>query len=236
MKKKYFRFLSLAFFLIGIFFLLNSKTDITGAVVGVSNISSGLSSIFGIVFILVSAMLFVGGENLEALVEEKPLPGKGIKGDYVPLNKILNEVDINSNKVHVNLKDNKIYRDGREVQGLKLRDNYIEFKGVHFTNSGAAKIIEDHESLEIKNLEDPYVYLSESLDYSGKSEKKIRHMLGSSSAEEAVIVSVQYPIDKIYLKFEKGRPTHYAINGDIKRENLLVKRGYRVLRKKIEEL
>jgi hypothetical protein len=61
--------LSLAFFLIGIFFLLNSKTDITGAVVGVSNISSGFSSIFGIVFILVSAMLFVGGESLEDRAE-----------------------------------------------------------------------------------------------------------------------------------------------------------------------
>jgi hypothetical protein len=71
MKKKHFRFLSLAFFLIGIFFLLNSKTDITGAVVGVSNISSGFSSIFGIVFILVSAMLFVGGESLEEKLEEK---------------------------------------------------------------------------------------------------------------------------------------------------------------------
>jgi len=71
MKKKYFRFLSLAFFLVGIFFLLNSKTDITGAVVGVSNISSGISSIFGIVFILVSAMLFVGGESLEEKLEDE---------------------------------------------------------------------------------------------------------------------------------------------------------------------
>ncbi len=71
MKKKHFRFLSLAFFLIGIFLLLNSKTDITGAVVGISNISSGISSIFGIVFILVSAMLFVGGERLEERLEEE---------------------------------------------------------------------------------------------------------------------------------------------------------------------
>ena len=76
MKKKHFRFLSLAFFLIGIFFLLNSKTDITGAVVGVSNSSFGFSSIFGIVFILVSAMLFVGGEwvskeSLEDIVSNK---------------------------------------------------------------------------------------------------------------------------------------------------------------------
>jgi len=70
MKKKHIRFLSLAFFLIGILFLLNSKTDITGAVVGVSNISSGISSIFGIVLILVSTLLFVSGESLEERLEE----------------------------------------------------------------------------------------------------------------------------------------------------------------------
>ena len=69
MKNKHFRFLSLAFFLVGIFFLLNSKTDITGAVIGVSNIFSGFSSIFGIVFFLFSAMLFVGGESLEERTE-----------------------------------------------------------------------------------------------------------------------------------------------------------------------
>jgi len=71
MEKKHLRFLSLAFFLFGIFFLLNSKTDITGAAVGVSNISSGLSSILGIVFIFISAILFVAGKTLEKLVKEE---------------------------------------------------------------------------------------------------------------------------------------------------------------------
>lgn len=72
MKKEHFRFLSSAFFLVGIFFLLNSKTDITGAVVGVSNISSGLSSIFGIVFIIVSLSLLMiqGSASIDDLVEE----------------------------------------------------------------------------------------------------------------------------------------------------------------------
>ena len=60
--------MSLAFFLVGIFFLLNSKTDITGAVVGVSNISSGLSSIFGIALILVSVILLAVNKDLEELL------------------------------------------------------------------------------------------------------------------------------------------------------------------------
>ncbi len=70
MKKKHFRFLSLVFFLIGILLLINSTTNITGAVVGVSNISLGLSSILGIVFILASTALFVSGESLDDLFYE----------------------------------------------------------------------------------------------------------------------------------------------------------------------
>jgi len=60
--------LSLAFFLIGSFFLLNSKTDITGAVVGISNISPGFSSILGIAFILVSIMLLAVNKKLEEIL------------------------------------------------------------------------------------------------------------------------------------------------------------------------
>jgi len=68
MKKKHFRFLSLAFFLIGILFLLNSKISITGAVIGLPDISSGISSILGIVFILVSVVLLAVNKNLEGLL------------------------------------------------------------------------------------------------------------------------------------------------------------------------
>jgi len=59
MDKKHLRFLSLILFFLGIFFLLNSKTDITGAVIGLPDISSGFSSILGIVFIFVSLILFM---------------------------------------------------------------------------------------------------------------------------------------------------------------------------------
>ncbi|HOI18467.1 MAG TPA: hypothetical protein PLX15_01240 [Candidatus Woesearchaeota archaeon] len=68
MKKKYFRFLSLTFLLIGMFFLFNSKTNITGAVVGISNIPSGVSSILGIIFIIVSVILLVDKESIDNIV------------------------------------------------------------------------------------------------------------------------------------------------------------------------
>jgi len=72
MKKKHFRFLSFISFLIGTFFLLNSKTKIVGAVIGVSNISSGFGSIFGIIFILISLSLLLiqNITSIDYLVED----------------------------------------------------------------------------------------------------------------------------------------------------------------------
>lgn len=57
--------LSLVSLIFGIIFLFNSTADITGSVIGLSTISPLFSSIFGIVLILVSGLLFVGGESLE---------------------------------------------------------------------------------------------------------------------------------------------------------------------------
>lgn len=63
MDKRCFRFLSLAFFLLGIFFLLNLKINITGAIIGVSNTSAIFNSVFGVTLIFVSLMTFVAGER-----------------------------------------------------------------------------------------------------------------------------------------------------------------------------
>ena len=126
MKKKHFRFLSLAFFLIGIFFLLNSKTDITGAVVGVSNISSGFSSIFGIVFLIGSVVMFVGGENLEERVVDiyetkrgkiRFVEAKGLD-DIAPFIQLDTRETIDNQ--HINLKDLKeLLDDTTDEKGRK---------------------------------------------------------------------------------------------------------------------
>jgi len=52
--------LSLLTFLFGAFFLLNSQLQITGAAVGVRHLSQFLSLVEGLLWILVSAMLFIG--------------------------------------------------------------------------------------------------------------------------------------------------------------------------------
>ena len=71
MRKSHFKFLSLVFFILGITLLLNSKINIVGAVIGVLGISSISSSIFGIIFMFTSFVLFVSGENLEERLEDR---------------------------------------------------------------------------------------------------------------------------------------------------------------------
>lgn len=148
MKKKHFRFLSLAFFLIGIFFLLNSKTDITGAVVGVSNISSGFSSIFGIVFILVSAMLFIGGESLEEKLEEEHHWKK------YPLNKdsIIQDVEqeyLNSQEEYkrspIQERIERMVTGGKTIDTPNKRRNYEEqFYEGHASQGGRVVDVQSH--------------------------------------------------------------------------------------------
>lgn len=64
MKTKNFKLLGLGYFLIGIFLLLNTKLEITGAVIGSSNGTSFFSLILGLLFISLGGMItLVGSEE-----------------------------------------------------------------------------------------------------------------------------------------------------------------------------
>lgn len=238
MKKKV---LSTLLLIAGTLLLLNNLA-ITGAVVGISSLKRE-TNILALILIGMG-MLILNQRDVSGLEKElnnqggirKQMPGKGIKGDYIALSDILRAGKIISNKISVEVKRNQLYRDGRPVQGLTLHGDYIEFTGCHFTSSEAARIIEQDSALQIKNQLDPYVYLLEPMDYSGKKENEVRHMIGSASAEECISVRVKYPINKVFIKVEKGRPTHYAIDGDIETENLVVKKGEYISRRRLEDL
>ena len=163
-------------------------------------------------------------------------PGKGIKGEYIRLTELLKKKSLISNKIHVEIRGNKIFKDSRLIQSCVLRGNYIEFLGYHFTNEKVAGIIKSDMKLEIKTFTDPYIYLLEARDYSGRSERKIRYLTGSAAASDVIIIKVLYPIEKVWIKVEKNRPTHFAIEGDITQENLIKRKGVYILHKKIKEL
>lgn len=69
-KKKIVGYLGVALFLVGIFFLINERIDITGAVIGILDIPSNFSFVLGIALIIISIILFAEG-NLEERLEDK---------------------------------------------------------------------------------------------------------------------------------------------------------------------
>ena len=85
--------------------------------------------------------------------------------------------------------------------------------------------IEVKKELLVKNLLDPYIYFLEPMDYQSMNQNDMRFLLGSSSAEEVLIMKIRYPIDKIWLKFERGRPTHIVTEGDVIPKYILERKG-----------
>jgi len=72
--------------ILGVLFLLNSKINITGAFIGISDISSTFSSIFGIVLVIVSILLLINRGSLEDKVRIKSVLQKR-GGEYCIVNK-----------------------------------------------------------------------------------------------------------------------------------------------------
>lgn len=230
-------FVCLVLFLLGIILLINSFSIITGFAI-IENISKSASSILGLVFIIISILTAIVTRLMESELEEKlkPAPGKGVGGSFVKLSDVLKNDSFMSNKVRVEVRGDTIYRDGRPVQGLIIKGNYVEFLGYHFTSHKTADIIEDDESFLVKNAFDPYIYFLEPMNYKSMTEKDIRYMIGAGSASDVLIARIKYPIDKIYLKFQRGYPTSFAVEGDIEHDDLIERGGRYLVHKKTGEL
>jgi len=166
----------------------------------------------------------------------KPRPGRNIGGNYFKLMDLVENGKLTNNKIKLELKRDKLYRNGKLVQGMRIRGDYLEFTGSQFTSKNAAEHIIADERFEIKNHVDPYIYFSEPGWFSGKTETQIRHSLGASSADHIVRAKIRYPIDKIWIKAAKGRPMHIAVDGDIDHYNLLRNRGKLVDYRPIHDL
>jgi|SRR3989344_7522430 len=171
MKKRNIRILSIISLVIGIFLIFNSKTNITGAVIDSSSISSTLSSVLGVLLILVSLILFIFGENLEEKLEDsdysrlkKHLAGKGeivVKKEAISHISFEKYKDILDKKVYDNfpleMKDS--YKNDREEYFERLKHNSSDanrylFERLKEINSDPKRVSE--LTLMIHNKEKKY--------------------------------------------------------------------------------
>jgi len=138
MKKIYFQILNLVVLVFGITLLLSSKINITGAVVGVNNISPSLSSIIGIIFIFVAVFLFIGGESLERILgihdddEYQKLKKKlESKGERVIKKETIGHIDF---KVYKHFLEKRLYVDFPTKMAGAYENDREEFFGIKTEN------------------------------------------------------------------------------------------------------
>lgn len=238
MKERILQFFSFFYFLLGGTLVIVPFSGITGFSI-IENMSSYTLSILGIMCILLGSLIATIARREVSELEQKlvkPAPGKGIGPPFVKLSNVIERGSLISNKIHVEVKDQSIYRNGRPIQGLKLNGEYVEFLGYHFTSPSAAYLIENDEEFIVKNRHDPYIYFLEPMDYNILSEKEKQYITGANSASDVLIAKVKYPLEKVYLKFQKGTPTSIAIGGDINPEDLIKRKGRYIDHKKSDEL
>ena len=228
-KRRLLVFIGVGYLLLGFFVILINNRGITGFFV-FEGLGNGIGKIAGIVFVLVGVLVLTVStleRNKESGLKEliKPSPGGGFPGKFMSIRELMERGETVINKIKVEYKNGEVYRNGRLIQGLKIKGDYVEFLGYHFTSPKAAKLIEDDHRFEILNKFDPYIYFLEPMHYSERSVKSIKYLTGSNDAQDLLVAEVRYPIDKVHLKIFKDYPTSIAVDGDIDIHDLVRRKG-----------
>ncbi len=136
--------------------------------------------------------------------------GKG----YIPINFVMINRQVISNKCQIGFSDNKLYVDGSEVNSLLLEGNgYVLIKAQHFTSKQVANEVRTLRRF-IAHEEDGYVYFLEDGWY-GLSSNEIRHISGATSAEVKFEVKFSVPAIRVWIKVEKQHPIKFAIEAGL---------------------
>lgn len=89
----------------------------------------------------------------------KTIPGVGY-GGYVRLKEIIEHGRLAAKKVLFEFKNNRVYADGKPLQGLIIAGESAQITGVHYASWENATQIRSMLRIE-PSLDDPFVYISE---------------------------------------------------------------------------
>jgi hypothetical protein len=116
------------------------------------------------------------------------IPGGGYSG-YIRLKDVVEQGRLATKKILFEFKDNRIYSNGKPLQGLIIAGEYAQIRGAHYTSWENATQIRSMGRIE-PSLDDPFVYISEPGKMQGWPEKQIRKELGAVSADTEVKLQV----------------------------------------------
>src|SRR3989338_4880614 len=136
-------------------------------------------------------------------------PPKTKGREYTHLLQVLGENRLNVNKCFIEIINNRIYIDGREVNGFELKDGFVIITGQHFTSREKTSEVR-MLSRFIPGYVDNYIYFLEDGFYD-ISKQEIRHISGATSVETKFQVTFRVEAERVWLKLEKRHPVKFAI-------------------------
>jgi hypothetical protein len=129
-------------------------------------------------------------------------PGAGT-GGYVKITDLVK-------KGRIFLNGNKLFVDGKVIQGLIVEGNTIILKGDHLTNKNSAESILS-DAFVNPSFEDPFSYFIEKGKFNNWKRKEIQYNLGISNAEACVSFELQINPEQVFVKIKEGKPLQFAI-------------------------
>lgn len=119
----------------------------------------------------------------------------------------------------LSLKDNHLAWEGRQIQGIIIKDNLVVIKGDHYTSEQNARWIQGDRNIAPSIL-DPFSYLVERGKLEGLGMNEIKKTLGAASAEAVVGLEVIVYPEQLYVSLKKDFPVKFAIS-HLKREQVV---------------
>ena len=137
-------------------------------------------------------------------------PPKTNTKSYIPLGAVIAEGRFNANKSIVEIKNEKLYVDDREVNSFLLKpDGFVIIKAQHYTSREKASAIRTLRKFA-PTEDDNYAYFLEDGFYS-LTKNEIRQISGANSAEIKFEVEFSVEAKFVWLKIEKNKPVKFAI-------------------------
>ena len=129
---------------------------------------------------------------------------------HIPLSLVLVGGRITSNKCVVEIENNKLYVDGREVNSFSIKsDGFVIIISQHFTSKEVANNVRVYRRFN-PTEEDNYAYFIENGFYN-LSKDEVRHLTGASNAEVRFDVEFSVEAKRVWIKVEKQHPVKFVI-------------------------
>ncbi|MBI4739096.1 hypothetical protein HY772_06060 [Candidatus Woesearchaeota archaeon] len=110
----------------------------------------------------------------------------------------------------IGFKDNKLWIEGKPIQGLKVVHNKIILKGDHYSTMQNARWVQG--DLYVKpSAQDPYSYFVERGKIQSLNQRSIQKLLGIKNAEAMVSLEIEIFPEQLYVRVDPGLPIKFAI-------------------------